>query len=101
MLARLNLAVPFVMVVPENEDWNVYAYEDGGYLVSFLPPTRSGLPLHMDIPNKVEIDGKPAVLADALTIVFQKDTFDGVVGAQSDPQRPLNVPLLSALSIAS
>jgi hypothetical protein len=77
VLARLIVESPFLMIIPENSDFPMHhEYEDMGYQVRFLPPERSGEPLRENLPKTMEVDGRPAFVADALRIDFQKQTFD-------------------------
>jgi hypothetical protein len=85
VIARLGIATPFLTIVPDQTQFTAYSYTDSGYEVVIRPPGRSDLPLPADFPEKVEIDGKPAFVADALRIDFIKDTFDRSIGAQLDP----------------
>ena len=85
MLARLTVATPFLMVVPDNTQFSVRAYDDSGYEVRVYPPVRSDIPLKTDEPDSVEVNGKPGFVANALRIDFLKDRFDMTQRATDPP----------------
>jgi hypothetical protein len=95
MLARLAVRAPFVMAVPDQASFTLYTYEDSGYQVTARPPQRTDLPIHADIPDQIQLDGKAAFAADGLLIDFRRDTFDRKQGSPMDPafdviQRAIN-----------
>lgn len=85
MLARLFVAVPFHLAVPDGRRFNVYTYEDEGYLVNLYPPSRSDRPAPGDIPDVVKMNGAPAFVANGLGIEFRRESFDRVRGHSWDP----------------
>jgi len=89
MIARLLIGTPFVMIVPDNERFNTYTYEDEGYIVTAMPPGRSDLPIHADVPDRLEVNGVPAFPGNALRIDFRKESFDRAKGASIDPPAAL------------
>ena len=89
MIARLTVAVPFVMAVPDGADFPLWSSEEDGYGVTLRPPVRSDVPLPSDAPAQVEIDGKRAYLANAVQIDFHKSAFDRSKGGPSDPPEAL------------
>jgi len=40
MLARLYILMPYNVIVPEGEEFQIYETQDGDYKVRFLPPQR-------------------------------------------------------------
>jgi hypothetical protein len=88
VIARLAVAVPFTLLVPDKAVFKVYSYEDEGYTVSVLCPGKSNLPLHADTPTTSVIDGKPAFVADTIQIEFRKDSFNRT-DATIDPPVPV------------
>lgn len=101
MLARLYIATPFVMIVPDNTAFTGYTYEDEGYSVTAKPPGRSDMPIYGDVPDRIEVDGAAAFAANALQIDFQKDAFnrakDGPIDPSEDVLRRAVVRLLARL----
>lgn len=85
MLARLYVAAPFIMVVPENTPFTNFSYEDEGYTVTIRPPGRSDLPIYADVPDKLEVDGVPAFAANTFQIEFRKETFSRDKNGSIDP----------------
>jgi hypothetical protein len=89
MLAKLHVKVPFELMLPLGERFNVYTLETDGYKVRFDVPSRS-----VDSPNtseseKIEVNGKSAFLADVLTVVFEKESFERAEGTPLDPSEEL------------
>lgn len=76
MIARVTIAVPFVIIVPEGATYNLYTYEDDGYHITARPPVKSDVPVLAELPASVEIDGSPAFAANALQFDIQKAEFD-------------------------
>ena len=85
MIARVYIAVPFHIALPEGAQFKVYSYEDEGYLVSVYPPGRSDRPTQGDLPDKLRMSGVPAFFANALRIHFKKDAFERKSGSPLDP----------------
>lgn len=86
MLARLHVLLPYHYTVPESVPFGGYGVElIDGCTVRFLPPGRSDRPLPHDAPDFLEIDGKPAFLADVFVVEFRKDSFDRRITAEVDP----------------
>lgn len=85
MLARLFVALPFHLAVPDGARFKVYTYEDEGYLVSLYPPGRSDRPAPGDVPEVVKINDEPAFVANALHIEFRRESFDRGRGHPWDP----------------
>jgi hypothetical protein len=54
MIARLTVATPFVMVIPEGASYAGYTYHDEGYAIMARPPAKSDIPLPHDIPNNLK-----------------------------------------------
>lgn len=76
MIARLYLALPFHLAVPEATEFALWAYEDEGCRVVIHPPIRTDKPARGDPPETVTIDSKPAVVCNGLQIDFHKQAFD-------------------------
>lgn len=76
MIARLTVATPFPIYVPEGAQYKGYSYEVDGYEVIARPPVKTDIPLVGDAPENVTIDGVSAFAANALQFDFRRDTFD-------------------------
>lgn len=98
MIARVRLALPFVITIPFDEELPTIEYEEGGYRIKVFPPYQANAgqseiqllnPQSMRetleklspvtqpaIVPTVTINGRPVYQANALQIVIQKDTFD-------------------------
>lgn len=85
MLAVLHVALPFNLLMPEHTPYTLYTYADGSYQVMLGLPVRSGRPLPSDAPEHFLMDGKPAFVADALTVKFRKDGFHRALRSEIDP----------------
>ena len=85
MLARLYVALPFHIAVPEDKTFSIFAYEDEGYEIRVFPPGRTDQPLLEEIPDDVKINGEAAFIADGLKIEFRKDSFNRTSGGEFDP----------------
>lgn len=98
MIARARFALPFVITIPKDEELHAIEYEDGGYKIKIFPPYQAQFNTSeillayahsmqdaleslnpvtqlIEVPN-VQLNGKPVYQANALQIIFQKDTFD-------------------------
>jgi hypothetical protein len=91
MIARLHVAVPFNMAVPQGVEFKLYTYEDDGYSVTVFPPTQTDELMTGTVPKSVGIDGGPGFVANGLTIELHKETFDRRRNAPSDPPEPLMI----------
>jgi hypothetical protein len=89
MIARLVVALPFNVAVPEGAKFNVYTYEDEGCHVSVYPPGRSDDPVLADIPEDIKINGTPGFIANGLRVDFRKEKFDRRRGQPWDPSEAL------------
>ncbi len=90
MLARLILALPFTVYVPEKETFNIYVYNEDGYNIQIYPPIKiADQPLPPDAPDQILINKVPAFQANGLRIDFQKDNFDRSKAVQCDPSYEL------------
>jgi hypothetical protein len=76
MLARLILALPFNIAVPEGAMFDTYAYEDDGYEVRVFPPGRTDRPLFGDVPDGIMINDARAFVANGLRVDFRRESFD-------------------------
>lgn len=75
MIARLNVTLPFILTIPRRWSPKPHEYEINGYLIKFLPPTKSEL-LKKDIRHEVcQINKISTMKADVLHIEFHKETF--------------------------
>jgi hypothetical protein len=91
MIARLHVAVPFNMAVPEGVEFKLYTYEDEGYSVTVFPPTHTDQPMTGTVPDGVKVDGAAGFFANGLTIKFHKETFDRSRNVLYDPPLPLMI----------
>lgn len=85
MIARLFVVLPFLLAIPEGEEFIVPEYQDNGYLIHIFPPIRSDHAPAFDGPEKITINGVRAFQADVLRIDFVKDTFDRRRNGHYDP----------------
>jgi hypothetical protein len=98
MIARVRLALPFVITIPKDEELNTIEYEEAGYKIKIFPPYQASVsqseiqlidsqsmretleklsPVTQPaVVPTVTINGKPVYQANALQIYFQKDAFD-------------------------
>jgi len=76
MIARFLLALPFYIAVLEGAQFNVYTYENDGYVVSVFPPSRSDSLPPGNVPDNLQMNDTQAFLANGLRIEFRKDIFD-------------------------
>lgn len=90
MIARLTVAVPFAIAVPDGATYAGYGYKDGEYEIVYRPPGKSDQPLKMDVPTELEIDGVKGFMANAIRFDFHKSDFDRKRGSdQYDPPMEL------------
>ena len=89
MLARLDLLLPFTIVIPEGESFSIYQYNDEGYNIRIFPPIKIEHPVAQDDLDEILINGNPAFQANGLRIYFQKDNFDRRQEIECDPPYPL------------
>lgn len=85
MLAKLHLQVPFELTLPQGDQYKLYEFVDDGYRIRFDVPSPSGKPFPVDAPEQVAINGKPAVIADVISITFQKEQFSRGIDSPIDP----------------
>lgn len=85
MIARLFVALPFNIAVPDGEQFTLFTYEDDGFKVTLFPPIKTDLPALGDAPDAVLINEMPAFIANGLRIDFQKDYIDRSIGGPADP----------------
>src|SRR5262245_52705972 len=76
MIARLTLALPFDIVLPENATFNVYEYEDRGYQIRVFPPVKTDVPSTGGSPESLTMNNQPVIIANGLRIDFLKESFD-------------------------
>lgn len=85
MLAKVHVLVPFELILPLGAEYKLYGFEEGGYRIYFDVPSLSGKPRPSDSPEDVLINGKPAMHADVISVVFQKDQFERGISSEIDP----------------
>lgn len=87
MLARLTVAVPFIILVPEGVSFELPSYEDRGIRVIPRPPVHTDVPIVAEIPESIDFEGIPGFVANALQVDFQKEDFDRrTEGGTQDPE---------------
>src|SRR5574337_1232575 len=89
MIARLHVALPFNLVVPEGEEFTLYSYADDGCEVTVYPPVKTDRPAQGEVPDVVQVNEAPAFIANGLRIDFHKENFDRSAGSESDPMLAL------------
>lgn len=75
MIARLYVHMPFALTVPSEDQFRLYEYDDGGYIVTVFPPGRSDASPSLDESLEVRINGLLTFEADTLRIHFRKESF--------------------------
>jgi hypothetical protein len=76
VIARLTVAIPFALAVPEGASYIGYSYEEDGITIVARPPVRSDQVLTMSEPLSIELDGQNGFVANALQFDFHKLDFD-------------------------
>jgi hypothetical protein len=95
MIARLLVILPFDMAVVENVKFNVYSYEDRGYLVNIFPPVKTDVPSANDNAQPLTLNGQPTFIANGLRIEFRKESFERT--RESETVDPPELLMSSAL----
>ena len=94
MIAKLAVAVPFTMILPDGTPFETFTYEDGDCKVVILPPGKSDVPIHGDVPEGVTIANAPAFAGNSLHFEFSKPSFN--LDATGTPE-PTNEVLARAV----
>ena len=91
MIARLLVATPFTLSVPEGLKFNVYEFSHGDYRVRFFPPEMesSSIDKHKQRGLDIRIDGAKTIQCDLIHVDFLRADFDRKAGPHCDP--PLTV----------
>lgn len=89
MIARLTVAVPFAIAVPEGSSFALWSVEEDGCQIVSRPPVKTDLPLHVDVPDDIQLDGGRAFVANALQIDFRKPAFNRRRDGEQDPPMAL------------
>jgi hypothetical protein len=98
MIARVRLALPYLITIPKEEELETIEYEEEGYQITIFPPYQAEFnqseaqfldPSSMrEILEKLspvastlivptmQLDGKPVFQANALQLIFHKENFD-------------------------
>jgi hypothetical protein len=99
MLARLTVAVPYIMLVPEGVEFELPSYEDGDCRVIPRPPVHTDAPIAVPIPDIIDFEGVRGYVANALQVDFQKDSFDRRTGESTfDPKVEVMARAVHAIS---
>ncbi len=85
MLAKLYVALPFSLLMSDQAAYTLLTYQDGEYEVTLDLPVKSETPPSRDAPDHIKLNGKPAFLADVLTLTFRKSSFRRASGSEIDP----------------
>lgn len=85
MLAKVHFLVPFEIILPLDAEYKIYGYEEDGYGIYVDVPMVSGKQRAFDSPEDVQINGKQAIHADVISVVFQKDQFERGISSEIDP----------------
>ena len=85
MLAVLHIALPFDLVLPTGTEYSCYAIQLDGYEVTVEVPARSDRPSSPEVPEHIFLNGKPALVADVLTVSFRRDSFNRQALSEIDP----------------
>ncbi len=89
MIARLFIQLPFHIMLPEGEKYQIVGYEVMGYMVHIYPPVRSDQAPPIKDSDQMRINGVVAFQADTLRLDFSKDSFDLRASIDCDP--PLQI----------
>ena len=96
MIARLLVQLPFSIMVPEGDEYQIFQYTDQGYDVRYRPPLRrQGEPGAGDL-DSITVDGKPAFQAEVLVVDFHKESFERAKDGSCDPPHDLIKRALSS-----
>lgn len=83
MIARVWVATGIPFLVPIGVEFPLVTYEYRGYRVTIRPPRASDLLVHR--PDKIELNGNRAVLADLVALDFWAESFDRSAESPCDP----------------
>lgn len=87
MIAKFTAPVPFAIAVPTDAQYNLYQYEDEGYVITIYPPVVTDQPIAVSKPDSITVDGVGGHLANGVLIEFRKEQFDrsSAKGSAADP----------------
>jgi len=85
MLAVLHIGLPFSLLVPAETEYLLHPSELDGCQVIIEPPGRSDRPVAPEVPERILVNGKPAIVADLITITFRRESFDRRADSDIDP----------------
>jgi len=85
MIAKLIVSLPFTLIVPEKQEFQLYESQDSGYSIYFYPPIKIEPSQDNDSIENILINNAPAYRANGLQINFKKDSFDRSSGIACDP----------------
>jgi hypothetical protein len=75
MIARLYVALPFIVTIPEGEQFDIYSCIVNEHKIKIYPPRLSDIPFYDDV-EEISLNGNKAFRANMLLIDFIKDIFD-------------------------
>jgi hypothetical protein len=85
MLAKVYIHLPFPLTIPIEEQFQIYEYEDSGYLIRIYPPSLSEVSDGDNTADEIRVNGKIAINADVMRIDFFKDSFVRTENGPYDP----------------
>jgi hypothetical protein len=90
MLAEVLVKLPFDLLVPEGERFNVTTYNVDGYEVQIGLPVSSDRPSPLGDDATAELDGRSAFYADCMAMTFRQPEFDRGVEGCDPPYDVIN-----------
>ncbi|WP_048068319.1 hypothetical protein [Methanoregula boonei] len=91
MISRVDVHIPFDILSPVNEDYQIYSIERSGYNIDFLPLSRNADFATKKDPVIAKLDDRDAILCNTVTMIFHKDAFNRNITASLKLDPPLDV----------
>lgn len=85
MLARLHVLLPFALMIPDGEQFQIFEYVDDGYRIRIYPPQVSDQPTGRHDFDELRVGTTPVIQANALQIDFLKENFQREENGECDP----------------
>jgi hypothetical protein len=85
MIARVLIYIPFKILVPKEEQFQIYSIKESDYIIRFYPPGRDPNLIFEPEPKTITMDKKDAFYANYIQIDFCKDDFNRIDKDIFDP----------------
>jgi hypothetical protein len=85
MLALVQFALPFDLILPKDAQYQLRTFRDGDLQVTVGLPVPSGKPPSPDTPEHIMLNDQPGFIADAMVLQFRKENFDRDIASEPDP----------------